>query len=275
MPDVSALPIDSANAEDGVLLTLSAEELKQVKSAFSKYDKDNTKSMDAWELKEALRGLGKHPTDDELVLMINEVDENGNGTIEYHEFVRLMRLEKTRQKRHLVRDDDDTLDAFIAMGGNRDRTGFVPVEKLKQVIKEFGLTLSIDEVLAKIVGAKIDIAWVDYEQFREILSVEDDIDEMLASEEMTDKLKKAAAHHHHHHTGPATAVPATQAVRTAGISADSPALPSSSASVNGGTSATAGTAGTAGTVGSQGATEPRSRSDSGALDVPPVALPVS
>lgn len=36
-----------------------------------------------------------------------------------------------------------TVDAFVALGGNEDKTGEISVEKLKMVINEFGLTIDI------------------------------------------------------------------------------------------------------------------------------------
>lgn len=42
------------------------------------------------ELENAIKSLDQHPTQDELLHMINEVDIDGNGTIEFGEFLDLM-----------------------------------------------------------------------------------------------------------------------------------------------------------------------------------------
>ena len=36
------------------------------------------------------------------------------------------------------------MDAFIALGGNADRTGEISTEKLRAIIKDFGLPIDID-----------------------------------------------------------------------------------------------------------------------------------
>ena len=36
------------------------------------------------------------------------------------------------------------VDAFIALGGNADKTGEISTEKLRGIVKEFGLTIDID-----------------------------------------------------------------------------------------------------------------------------------
>lgn len=42
------------------------------------------------ELGTAIRSLDEHPTAEALQIMINEVDKDGNGTIEFGEFLKLM-----------------------------------------------------------------------------------------------------------------------------------------------------------------------------------------
>lgn len=42
------------------------------------------------ELATVIRSLGQNPTKEELLDMMNEVDVDGNGTIEFNEFLHLM-----------------------------------------------------------------------------------------------------------------------------------------------------------------------------------------
>ena len=37
-----------------------------------------------------------------------------------------------------------SVDAFIALGGNADKTGEISTEKLRGIIKDFGLTIDIE-----------------------------------------------------------------------------------------------------------------------------------
>ena len=54
-----------------------------------------------------LRSLGQNPTHDELQEMVAEVDENGNGEIDFGEFLQLM-----HKKIQESADDLDILEAF-------------------------------------------------------------------------------------------------------------------------------------------------------------------
>ena len=50
------------------------------------------------------------------------------------------------------------VDAFIALGGNADKTGEISTEKLRSIIKDFGLTIDID-VRAPLPSARATCAW--------------------------------------------------------------------------------------------------------------------
>ncbi|GFP88074.1 calmodulin-3 [Phtheirospermum japonicum] len=67
--------------------TDSEEELKET---FRVFDKDQNGFISAAELRHAMTNLDKIPTKAELQDMINEVDADGNGTIDFPEFLNLM-----------------------------------------------------------------------------------------------------------------------------------------------------------------------------------------
>uniref|UniRef100_A0A8C6WXV0 Calmodulin 2a (phosphorylase kinase, delta) n=1 Tax=Neogobius melanostomus TaxID=47308 RepID=A0A8C6WXV0_9GOBI len=70
---------------------------KQFKEAFSLFDKDGDGTITTKELGTVMRSLGQNPTEAELQDMINEVDEmireadiDGDGQVNYEEFVQMM-----------------------------------------------------------------------------------------------------------------------------------------------------------------------------------------
>ena len=69
---------------------LTEEQIAEYKEAFSQFDKDGKGAISDKELVTVLRALGNNPTEDELVTMIREVDEDGNGTIDFGEFLEMM-----------------------------------------------------------------------------------------------------------------------------------------------------------------------------------------
>ena len=71
-------------------LKLTTEQIEEIRLAFSYFDKDGNGSVTVEELKEVLVGLGQKPTEQELRDMINEVDQDRNGTIEFSEFLLMM-----------------------------------------------------------------------------------------------------------------------------------------------------------------------------------------
>merc|ERR1719460_1566170 len=69
---------------------LSEEQIDEIREAFSLFDGDASGAIDVRELKAAMRALGFEVKNDELKKMITDVDNDGNGTIEFSEFLGMM-----------------------------------------------------------------------------------------------------------------------------------------------------------------------------------------
>ncbi|KAJ0078799.1 hypothetical protein Patl1_23312 [Pistacia atlantica] len=69
---------------------LPEEHIIEFQQVFCLLDKDRDDCISIEELAIAIRSSDKNPTEEELHNMINEVDMNGNGTIELGEFLNLM-----------------------------------------------------------------------------------------------------------------------------------------------------------------------------------------
>lgn len=47
-----------------------------------------------------------------------------------------------------MEDELDTIDAFVALGGEPDKTGYIDTQRLIQVVKdEFGMTIKIEKLI--------------------------------------------------------------------------------------------------------------------------------
>jgi len=74
--------------------SLSSEQIQEFKEAFSLFDKDGDGTISTKELGTVMRALGQSPTESELNDMINEVDSDQSGSIEFDEFIALMEKKK-------------------------------------------------------------------------------------------------------------------------------------------------------------------------------------
>ncbi len=75
---------------------LSREQIQEFQEAFSLFDKDGSGTITTIELGIVMRSLGQDPTEMELQDMVNEVDTDGNGEIDFNVSV------STNQIFHLV-----------------------------------------------------------------------------------------------------------------------------------------------------------------------------
>jgi hypothetical protein len=58
-------------------------------------------TIDAKELKVAMRALGFEPKKEEIKKMISDIDKDGNGTIDFQEFLEMMTAKMVRTSRYI------------------------------------------------------------------------------------------------------------------------------------------------------------------------------
>ena len=73
-------------------------------------------------------------------------------------------IENQKAAQAAADDDSDTVEAFVALGGNPDRSGEISTDKLRAVIQEFQLTIDIDKLIAD--TDKDGSGQIDYEEFK-------------------------------------------------------------------------------------------------------------
>ncbi|ERN11033.1 hypothetical protein AMTR_s00024p00073390 [Amborella trichopoda] len=138
---------------------LTEEQISEFKEAFSLFDKDGDGCITTKELGTVMRSLGQNPTEAELQDMINEVDADGNGTIDFPEFLNLM-----ARKMKDTDSEEELKEAFKVF--DKDQNGFISAAELRHVMTNLGEKLTDEEVDEMIREADTDgDGQVNYEEF--------------------------------------------------------------------------------------------------------------
>jgi len=138
---------------------LKESEIAEFKEAFALFDKDGDGTITTKELGTVMRSLGQNPTEAELQDMINEVDADGNGTIDFPEFLMLM-----QRKMKETDQEEELREAFKVF--DRDGNGFISAPELRHVMTNLGEKLTEEEVEEMIREADVDgDGQVNYEEF--------------------------------------------------------------------------------------------------------------
>lgn len=133
-------------------LRLTEQQIAELREAFQLFDKDGDGHVTPKELMIVLQSLGQNPTIDMVDEMINEVDTDNNGEIEFEEFCVLM-------CRNMKENDDiDTLkEAFKLL--DSDGSGEISKTELKEILRSFsklGEDIADDEIDNLIKQADVD-----------------------------------------------------------------------------------------------------------------------
>ncbi|XP_062554494.1 calmodulin-beta-like [Armigeres subalbatus] len=144
--------------------SLTEEQERQFRKMFEMFDKNGDGSITTSELGSVVRALGMNPSIAEIEQMIHEVDLDGSGSIEMNEFLVLM-ARKSREDS----TQEELRDAFKIF--DKDGDGFLTVDELSAVMKNFGERLSDDELADLLDEADIDgDGKINYEEFVIMLS---------------------------------------------------------------------------------------------------------
>uniref|UniRef100_A0A8C7SB43 EF-hand domain-containing protein n=1 Tax=Oncorhynchus mykiss TaxID=8022 RepID=A0A8C7SB43_ONCMY len=134
------------------------------KEAFSLFDKDGDGTITTKELGTVMRSLGQNPTEAELQDMINEVDADGNGTIDFPEFLTMM-----ARKMKDTDSEEEIREAFRVF--DKDGNGYISAAELRHVMTNLGEKLTDEEVDEMIREADIDgDGQVNYEEFVQMMT---------------------------------------------------------------------------------------------------------
>jgi Ca2+-binding EF-hand superfamily protein len=108
------------------------------RNAFDMFDKKKIGIITLKELSNVIRSLNLDPTEEEIKEMIDEVDLDGNGEIDFEEFVTLM---NRRSKQTDI--EDEIFNAFKVF--DKEGNGLISITDLRHLIP-LGNQLSEEEI---------------------------------------------------------------------------------------------------------------------------------
>ena len=120
---------------------LSEEQIEEFKEQFALFDTEGKGNITAENLGKVLRSLGQNPTDTELQDQIREGDANGDGVIDFSEFLSMI---VERMSKEDEEDEEKEREAFRIF--DIDGNGVIDFEDLKQAMKNVGEDLTDEEV---------------------------------------------------------------------------------------------------------------------------------
>lgn len=142
--------------------------IEELREAFGLFDTDNDGCITSKELRTVMHALRIEGTDQEIQDMINNVDVDGSGTVDFNEFLKMM------AHGHVVRADDDhskrrteeeeMRQAFKVF--DLDGNGYIDARELKMTMCNLGENLSDKDIkhMMKLADKNGD-GRIDYEEF--------------------------------------------------------------------------------------------------------------
>lgn len=142
---------------------LTEEQIEDFKRAFLLFDKDGNGRITADELIDVMVSLGQKPSESEAEAMIQQADQDGDGSIDFMEFLEVM-ASKMGEKSF----EDDLREAFQLF--DRDSNGYISKRELTFVMTSLGEQITDTAVENMIKEVDLDgDGRVNYEEFLRIM----------------------------------------------------------------------------------------------------------
>ncbi|KAM9343066.1 troponin C, skeletal muscle [Pholidichthys leucotaenia] len=121
---------------------LTEEMIAEFKAAFDMFDTDGGGDISTKELGTVMRMLGQNPSREELDAIIEEVDEDGSGTIDFEEFL-VMMVQQLKEDQP-GKSEAELSECFRIFDKNGD--GFVDREEFGEILHMTGEPVTEEDI---------------------------------------------------------------------------------------------------------------------------------
>ena len=143
--------------------TLDDDKIKECKIVFDMLDKDKDTKITTKELGNALRISGAAPSQQELEMIIQGLEESGNNLITFEKFLALFEKLINNQD-----SEEDIINEFKKM--DKIGNGTISEKDLRDLMANYGNALTQDEIEDVIQEANVDEnGYINIENFTKIL----------------------------------------------------------------------------------------------------------
>ncbi|KAH7962908.1 hypothetical protein HPB52_018617 [Rhipicephalus sanguineus] len=144
-------------------LQLSEQALADLREVFALFDRDGDGEIRPEDVGVMLRAIGQNPTQAELEMAIAEMDTNGNGTVDFTEYVAYMGEETLNPP-----TEEELRQVFEFF--DKDRNGFITADELRLLMTALGEQLTDEEVHEMIREADMDgDGQINYHEFAAVM----------------------------------------------------------------------------------------------------------
>ncbi len=119
---------------------ITQEAVAELKLAFSLFDKDGGGTITAKELYSVMKQMGMEVGEQEVTDMVEKIDEDQNGEIDFKEFVQLMYAKLNDPSL----EENNMIAAFKVF--DKDGNGLISASEMRHVLINLGENLTDDEI---------------------------------------------------------------------------------------------------------------------------------
>merc|ERR1711896_13348 len=149
---------------DEAPMEFSDQDKADFRKNFNLFDKKRTGAIPIGDMGTVLRSLGQNPTEAELAALMEEVDKDKSGTIEFEEFVDLMsRTNKSKEQM-----EEEIKNAFLTF--DADGSGYITKDELVEALTTMGDPVDEETINGMIAEADLDgDGKINYAEFTKIM----------------------------------------------------------------------------------------------------------